>query len=768
MNTRTFVKNTFALMDELFDQSTGFVPFFTGLHVVAEGSNKPKLTSPKTYWMSNNARSSELLRKLFAQDRDGRDVYMAPVLYRTKSRKAANALPMLALYADGDGALVPANLPQPSIALESSPARHHYFWLLEEPLNVQAALDLNIRITAAIGADPSGTDLAQLLRLPGTHNHKYADAPEVLLVVSVASGGPMYAAADLEKEFPASNTPRKTSSRKAVGGARAPVRLRGEDLAAWHGNLARVTPDGRVDRSASLFDLARRLKRRGADHDQVFDALEERDVALGWSKYADCPDGEDRYEDIIAAVFREGDSPASRAAGELGILTDDGFPATDVGMAERLASRSGDDSKFSPGAGWRVWDDRRFIADKAAAELRAMENARALSFEAAGAPTAAVRQELQRFVRRAESSGGVQAQLDLARSLPPICQTDDAFDAHPMKLNVANGILDLGTGTLADHVRSELHTKLVPVDWDPTATCRNFDAFVNKIFDGNKALVSYVQRVAGYCLTASCKEDAFFVFVGTGANGKTTLLRTLQSILGDYSQQMPAESLLQRPTGSVRNDIARLVGSRFVVASEINEGQFLDEALVKQLTGRDCITARLLYRENIEFDPTFKVVVATNKKPAIRGTDNGIWRRIHLVPFDVTIPTSEQDHSLGDKLAAEMPGILAWAVRGCLSWQRHGLRPPPAVLEATNEYRIENDVIARFVAERCQVGPGRTSSERLWSDYTMWCLANDVRELSKPRWHEEMRGHGYLPFNDGKKRGYEGIRLRGGDSIRAA
>jgi putative DNA primase/helicase len=280
--------------------------------------------------------------------------------------------------------------------------------------------------------------------------------------------------------------------------------------------------------------------------------------------------------------------------------------------------------------------------------------------------------------------------------------------------------------------------------------------------DGNQDLIKFLQKAVGYSLTGSTREQVIFMFDGSGANGKSTFITLVLSLLGDYAQQTPTETLL-RKQGGIPNDIARLKGARFVAAVEAESGRQLAEVLIKQLTGGDRITARFLYKELFEFEPTFKLFLAVNHKPNIKGTDHAIWRRVHVIPFKVTIPPEERDRNLGEKLKAEHPGILRWAVEGCLLWQKEGLGVPESVTEATNDYRAEMDVIVDFIAECCEIDPtAKTKFSDLYRRYIEWSNENGQLNVSAPEFGQRLMEHGF-PSDRNKKLGRfrSGIKLRG-------
>jgi putative DNA primase/helicase len=249
---------------------------------------------------------------------------------------------------------------------------------------------------------------------------------------------------------------------------------------------------------------------------------------------------------------------------------------------------------------------------------------------------------------------------------------------------------------------------------------------------GNADLIRYLQRIFGYALTGDTREQCFFILHGVGANGKTTMTTAMANAVGGYAQHTPTETLLVKRNDTIPNDIARLHGTRLVTAAEADFDRRLAEALVKQMTGGDKMTARFLHGEFFEFTPTFKVFLAVNHKPVVRGTDHAIWRRIRLVPFEVTIPDAEQDKALPEKLESERAGLLRWAVEGCLAWQREGLEPPKAVTEATADYRDEMDAVGAFLDECCTRDPGaETTAARLFERYSEWCEEHSEKPMSK-------------------------------------
>lgn len=415
---------------------------------------------------------------------------------------------------------------------------------------------------------------------------------------------------------------------------------------------------------------------------------------------------------------------------------------TDLGNARRFVERHGQNVRHVAAWGsWLIWDGQRWRKDVDGEAIRkAKETARAMWKECADIEDDKDRQEMARHCARSEGESRLKAMLSLAESEPEVAITPERLDANPWLLNVLNGTVDLKTGELLQHDRAHLCSKIAPVEYDALAACPTWLAFLNRILAGDTDLVSYVQRAVGYALTCEISEHCVFVLHGSGANGKSTFLDTLTRLLGDYGMTTPADTLMSKQNTGIPSDVARLMGARFVSASESADGRRLDEEFVKRISGGDKITARFMHHDWFEFWPVLKLFLAANHKPNIRGTDNGIWRRIQLWPFDVTIPKEEQDRHLAKKLQAEAPGILAWAVRGCLIWQQEGLNPPAKVTGATAEYRSEMDAIGRFIEERCILKPNtQVRGKQIYEAYSTWCEENGDKDLGQHKFGRYLR-----------------------------
>lgn len=422
------------------------------------------------------------------------------------------------------------------------------------------------------------------------------------------------------------------------------------------------------------------------------------------------------------------------------------FSTSDLGNAERLVTLYGKNLRFCYAMNaWLVWQRTHWQEDKdGAAERLAKKTVRAIYREASNTEDDAKRKALAHHALRSESKKLIRDMLSLAQSEDGMPVKREDLDTGAWLLNCNNGTLDLKTGLLRRHERNDLMTKCLATKYNPDAACPQWETFLDTIFAHNTDLIRFVQRALGYALTSDTSEQCFFLMHGTGRNGKSTLLETIQNLMEEYAQSADFKTFLARDNEGIRNDIARMHGKRFVVAKESDKGKHMAEALMKQLTGEDTVTARFLHQEYFQFKPQFKLFLAANHKPEIKGTDTGIWRRVRLIPFNVTIPEGEIDKSLPKKLADENEGILAWLVRGCLDWQREGLGVPDEVRNATAAYQEEMDVIARFISENCVIQKrAEVGATQLYKAYVAWCEETGERPEKQKNFGERLTERGY-------------------------
>jgi putative DNA primase/helicase len=400
--------------------------------------------------------------------------------------------------------------------------------------------------------------------------------------------------------------------------------------------------------------------------------------------------------------------------------TEPRFRLTDVGNADRLVAGYGSVLLYcNQWRNWLIWDNRRWKPDDTKKIMQfAKATVRSMYTDASRASDTA----LMNHARYSESCHQLDSMVKVAQDELAVIPSE--LDSDPHLFNCQNGVIDLKTGKLERHRRDWKLSKMSPVAFDPNVRCKTWLAFLERIFAGDRETISFVRRVIGYSLTGDVNEKAMFVFWGDGNNGKTTLLEAVRYIMGDYAAVVETDSLMNNAsTNEQQRMTADLLGKRFATASEAEEGQRLKEARIKQLTGMGKQIGRRLYGQQFEFYPQYKLFIDANHKPVIRGNDPAIWDRVKLIPFNVSIPKSEQDKDLLKKLKEEAPGILAWAVEGCLEWQRKGLGNPSVVSRAVEDYRQEMDLVRMFIDDCCATdNPAATAPvSALYGRFKQWC-----------------------------------------------
>jgi putative DNA primase/helicase len=407
---------------------------------------------------------------------------------------------------------------------------------------------------------------------------------------------------------------------------------------------------------------------------------------------------------------------------------------TDAGNSEAFAFLHGEDFRFDHAKEkWLAWNDRYWIEDMdGEADRAALETARERLAAAALIEHFEDRQAGIQWALASESVHRRKTMLISARSVKTLATRTTDYDQDAFLLTVGNGTLDLRTGKLREARREDLITRATDVPYDPSASAPRWANFLNEVFGGDSEIIAYVQRAVGYSLTGNTREQCFFLLCGTGANGKTTFLETIVRLFGTHAATAAFSAfLVQHNQGGPRPELAALCGARFVKAAEADHKASLDESVMKALSGEDTISVRRLYHEGFEYRPQFKIWLATNHKPAIWETSDAIWRRIKLIEFNRQFTGSRADSGLRGKLEAELPGILAWAVQGCLEWQKIGLKEPQRVSVATLGYRQESDQIGRFLKDRCDLQlDSRTPAKMLYDAYVGWCGKNHEKPIA--------------------------------------
>lgn len=395
---------------------------------------------------------------------------------------------------------------------------------------------------------------------------------------------------------------------------------------------------------------------------------------------------------------------------------------TDLGNARRLVAEHGHKLRHVPAwERWYQWDGTRWAVDDTGEAARCAKTmARKLVDEAQTEPDGDKRKKLVAAAKRAESWPGIRAMLALAATEPGIALAPTQLDAHPTLLNTRTGVLDLETGQLREH-DSTLHlTKVTAAGYVPDAAAPEFARFLERV-QPDPEMRQFLARLLGHTLTGQVTEHLMAILHGIGANGKSTLTELVRHTLGDYAATTDPGLLIDRgdahPTG-----IADLFGLRLAITHETDSGRRLAEGTIKRLTGGDRIKARRM-RENFwEFDPTHSIIMVTNHQPIVNGDDEGIWRRLRMVPWPVVIPLAERDGKLPERLSTEIDGVLSWLVTGYQEYRSRGLAEPGAVTAATAAYRADADALGRFLEERCILAAGyRTRSAELFAAWSGWC-----------------------------------------------
>lgn len=445
-------------------------------------------------------------------------------------------------------------------------------------------------------------------------------------------------------------------------------------------------------------------------------------------------------------------------------------PTTDIANAARFRQLATDRLLWVPDwSTWMMYDGQRWVRDEGALEAMrvAREITKIIMKEASTEENSEVRETLAKWSIVSGKFERLKAAVMLGRSEIGLSCLPSDFDRDPWLIGTKTGKLCLRSGHLTPSLPSDRLTRVVNVEYAPDATCPRWETFLREVFSGDQELIAYIQRMVGYCLTGSVCEQVFWVFWGMGANGKSVLAEVLRLILCDYYHRADPQLFVTGPqesrAGNASPHIAGLKGARLVIASETPPNGRLAETCLKELTGGDAITGRFLYGNPFTFAPSHKLVLLTNHKPRV-SQDTAVWRRMRLVPFNQVFPPEKQDRYLLEKLKAELPGILAWAVRGAIDWAKDGLAEPKSVKEATAEYRSSEDVVGRFVEERCVIDSGAVSQySDLYKAFIFWSHENSEPEYGNPRFASELESRGFP-----SKKGAKGVRLRSGIRLREA
>ena len=508
--------------------------------------------------------------------------------------------------------------------------------------------------------------------------------------------------------------------------------------------LPKVIDNGQ--RNETLFKFASQLRFKGLEKEQILEELRTVNSERCKPPYDDnelVPIAES------ACKYEKGEEP----------LSDDEVIYSDIYNAEVFTEMMGGKIRWCRDyGGWFIYNGKIWENDGndqikkygIAVSKEIAQRMRSLSRKA----------NFKSNLTKIHSDAGINSMVSCAKAFLG-CLVEN-FDNKEYLFNCENGTFDLNTNVFIDFKPDDLLTRKSNVVYDPHAKAPRWNQFLEEVFLGDQELIKYMQRVIGYSMTASTREHCMFILYGHGRNGKNIFTEAIAGVLGDYALNCPSSMFVQKQNPGIPNDVARLKGARFVSASETNMNVNMDEELIKQLTGNKIITARFLNKEYFDFEATFKIFLATNHKPNIRGTDTGIWSRINMIPFNLTVTPDKDDKNLAQKLLAEQSGIFNWMIEGYNQWRENGLKPPAVVREATQTYRDEEDDIGQFIKAECIVD--KAGFIALGEFRERFKVINGYYKGAKTL-SEYMMRKGYKfegdnrVYNNGKQtRGYHGIR----------
>lgn len=617
-------------------------------------------------------------------------------------------------------------------------AKLHLYWRLDAPAtgdDLERVRALRETVALKVGADLSFASLHQPIRVPGSIHGKNGKLTPVRLL------------------------------------ARSQATCGLEDLitrAAEMPPLTNILPEERRRRKPAAKELMTRKVRAGAVDDVTrFEALSRvighwiRQARLGNASLAAARQAVIEHNAALVVppwdderLGREFDALLDKDIREHGPLPApdgtrlDAPSLSEDAIAARFVARHAAQTRHCTGlGGWMCWTGTHWRRDDVSAARELMRHVcRVVAKETDSAPLA----------RRIASDKTVAAALRLASADPAISSSVDLWDTAPMCLNTIAGLVDLETGEVRPHDPSRLLTQIAGAV--PVGVCPRWIHFLEQITGGDRDLQAYLQRVAGYCLTGSTREQVFFFFHGTGANGKSVFLETLSAVLGSYAATAAPGTFTAGKSERHLTELAGLRGARLVVAFETEAGQNWAEGRIKTITGGEPIRANFMHRDHFEFRPQFKLIVAGNHRPGLTSINEAMRRRLHVVPFAVTIPEAERDQMLRDTLLAERDGILAWAVEGCAEWQRRGLAAPAAVKGASADYVATEDSLGEWIEECCATGPDfRSTARTLYTSWSAWAEATGAPRGSQKSLGEALRERGFRPAKVGGARGWLGI-----------
>ncbi len=624
--------------------------------------------------------------------------------------------------------------------------RLHLYWRLAEAAtgeDLRRLIRLRSAVAERAGGDPSFKSVHQPVRVAGSIHGKNGVQRLVRIIDDVALE---YELADLIERVNAlplepafaplsSVTKRPLSTTDIDGLMTSQTRAGGIDGETRFSALSRV-----------IGHWIRQVRHRRATLDQAREAVADYNAAMIVPPWPQA-----RLNNEFDALLRV-DHSRNGPMPSLGGLPDVAPPTlSEDGLAASFVARHGAEWRYVAGWGsWLRWSGKQWLRDDTRAVLEAIRQIARSALTADTKPSDA---------RRVASDKTIRAVERIASADPSIAARVSDWDVDPFLLNTPSAIVDLETGELIRHEPGRMLTHITSAS--PGAPSPRWLAFLEEITGKDAELAAYLARLCGYCLSGSIQEQVFVFLHGSGANGKSVFVQAISQVMGTYAATAPLSSFMAARTDAHPTDIAGLVGKRLVSVTETEPGRAWAESRIKTITGGDPVRARFMNRDFFEFSPTFKLLVAGNHRPRLTGVGEAMRRRLHLVPFTVTIPADHRDKHLLERLLEERDGILGWMIEGHASWRELGLAPPETVLRSVEEYFLDEDMVGQWIEERCSTGAShRATSRALFADWSRWAQQAGIDIGSQKTLGDALRDRGFVAGKFCRQRGWLGIGLR--------
>ena len=726
--------------------------------------------------------------ELAALNQKGAGIFITVNETDGQARRNENIIRIRGVFQDDDDGFQGTYPLVPSIEVKSSPGKFQRYWLCSGVTSEQFKT-LQERLIQSFGCDKNVKDLARVLRLPGFYHLKDPAHPHFVTLLE-PSHGTVYQAeelmsaflgggkADIADIFKKAKCIRQERARAAQNALDVGEDARGTSLSQRSPDIQSVGEKERIE--SALCSLPQKFVDDRSLWCDIGMALHSSGLPDARALYDEWSKGSTKFDiggqDQLWNSLRRGNNGRRITIKTLfyharqngWIDPKRNYHHSDLGNAQRLVDRHGLNLRYVVEWGrWLIWRDGRWNVDNNfEIERLAKETVTAMWDEAKKLDSDEARTSLRRHALNSEAASRIHAMINQARSEEGVPISTSQLDRDDYLLGVQNGVIDLRTLTFREGRHEDYVTKFCGTHYDAEAKCPNWLRFLDRIFDGNEDIIGYIQRFDGYGLTGSVDEEVMRILWGRGKNGKSTYRETKRLLLGDYSDVCGVDVLLQKhDAGCATPQMAKLKGLRHLSVNETRENGKFSEQRVKNLTSNEALEARFLHQNPFTFMPSHKTDITTNHKPIITGTDEGIWRRIHLVPFTVTIPEEERDERYREKyLAPELAGILNWMLEGLRGYNEQGLKPPKEIQAATRAYRTEMDVIEQWLENNCLCSPqfGQPIQE-LYNNYFDY-VGNEFRHvspLSKRKFGDELADRGFEP-----DRGTGGGRIRKGLMLR--